>query len=263
MVHTEQWRITMLGDGGVGKTALAVQASCPHPHTVAHPTPLLSYPTPQPKQRQVASPGSPFLTLLTGSLQTYDPTIEDAFRHSVVVDDEMTYLEIVDTAGQEEYATLRDQWIREGEGFILVYSIASRRSYDRIKTFQDSIVRVKRGARPVFMLVGNKDDKQNEREVSREEAAALSTYNGLLCTSKFSAHSFGQLGRQWGCPFLETSAKTAHNVERMFNDTVRTLRAARDGDSRPSNRRSQPKDEGGSSGKKGGKGGKPRGCKIL
>ncbi|KAG9079562.1 Ras GTPase ras2 [Ceratobasidium sp. 370] len=198
MVHTEQWRITMLGDGGVGKTALAVQ--------------------------------------------TYDPTIEDAFRHSVVVDDEMTYLEIVDTAGQEEYATLRDQWIREGEGFILVYSIASRRSYDRIKTFQDSIVRVKRGARPVFMLVGNKDDKQNEREVSREEAAALS--------------------RQWGCPFLETSAKTAHNVERMFNDTVRTLRAARDGDSRPSHRRSQPKDEGGPSGKKG-KGGKPRGCKIL
>jgi GTPase KRas protein len=74
----------------------------------------------------------------------------------------------------EEYATLRDQWIREGEGFILVYSIASRRSYDRIKTFQDSIVRVKRGARPVFMLVGNKYDKANEREVSREEALNLS-----------------------------------------------------------------------------------------
>jgi GTPase KRas protein len=79
----------------------------------------------------------------------------------------------------EEYATLRDQWIREGEGFILVYSIASRRSYDRIKTFQDSIMRVKRGARPVFMLVGNKHDKGPEREVSREEAQALSAYLGL------------------------------------------------------------------------------------
>ena len=76
----------------------------------------------------------------------------------------------------EEYATLRDQWIREGEGFILVYSIASRRSYERIKTFQDSIVRVKRGARPTFMLVGNKSDKEKEREVSRAEAQALSTY---------------------------------------------------------------------------------------
>lgn len=35
--------------------------------------------------------------------QTYDPTIEDAFRHSVIVDDEMTYLEIVDTAGQGQF----------------------------------------------------------------------------------------------------------------------------------------------------------------
>lgn len=175
MGHTEQWRITMLGDGGVGKTALAVQYT------------------------------------MNSFIETYDPTIEDAFRHSVIVDDEMTYLEIVDTAGQEEYATLRDQWIREGEGFILVYSIASRRSYDRIKTFQDSIVRVKRGARPVFMLVGNKVDKTSEREVPREEAASLS--------------------RLWGCPFMETSAKTAFNVERMFSDTIRTLRSARDGES--------------------------------
>ncbi|QRV93335.1 small guanosine triphosphatase family protein [Ceratobasidium sp. AG-Ba] len=182
----------MLGDGGVGKTALAVQ--------------------------------------------TYDPTIEDAFRHSVVVDDEMTYLEIVDTAGQEEYATLRDQWIREGEGFILVYSIASRRSYDRIRAFQDSIVRVKRGSRPVFMLVGNKNDKQNEREVSKEEGAAL--------------------GRQWGCPFLETSAKTAHNVDRMFTETVRTLRLARDGD-RPRRALTETKDS------KPTKPKKHRGCKIL
>ncbi|KAG8682849.1 Ras GTPase ras2, partial [Ceratobasidium sp. 423] len=182
MGHTEQWRITMLGDGGVGKTALAVQAS--------------------------ASVSG--CALSNEFAETYDPTIEDAFRHSVIVDDEMTYLEIVDTAGQEEYATLRDQWIREGEGFILVYSIASRRSYDRIKTFQDSIMRVKRGARPVFMLVGNKCDKAAEREVSKEEALSLS--------------------RVWGCPFMETSAKTAHNVERMFSDTIRTLRQARDGD---------------------------------
>lgn len=205
MVHTEQWRITMLGDGGVGKTALAVQYT------------------------------------MNSFIETYDPTIEDAFRHSVIVDDEMTYLEIVDTAGQEEYATLRDQWIREGEGFILVYSIASRRSYERIKTFQDSILRVKRGARPTFMLVGNKSDKEKEREVSRAEAQALS--------------------QSWGCPWMETSAKTALNVERMFNDTIRTLRAHRDGDTRM--RPSQ-----GASGSSGGGGGgegkrRRRGCVIL
>lgn len=63
--------------------------------------------------------------------------------------------------------------------------------------------RVKRGD-PIFMLVGNKCDKTFEREVSREEGAALA--------------------RQFGCDFIETSAKTAQNVERLFVHLVRSLR---------------------------------------
>ena len=63
--------------------------------------------------------------------------------------------------------------------------------------------RVKRGD-PIFMLVGNKCDKVQEREVSREEGAALA--------------------RQFGCEFIETSAKTAQNVERVFTNLVRALR---------------------------------------
>jgi GTPase KRas protein len=54
------------------------------------------------------------------------------------------------------------------------------------------------------MLVGNKCDKTYEREVSREEGAALA--------------------RQFGCEFLETSAKTAQNVELIFKNLVRSLR---------------------------------------
>lgn len=64
-------------------------------------------------------------------------------------------------------------------------------------------MKVKR-QKPVFMLVGNKCDKQYEREVSRDEGAALA--------------------RSFGCDFLETSAKTAHNVERLFMNLVRELR---------------------------------------
>lgn len=64
-------------------------------------------------------------------------------------------------------------------------------------------MKVKR-QKPVFMLVGNKCDKQYEREVSREEGA--------------------QLARNFGCEFLETSAKTAMNVERLFMTLVRLLR---------------------------------------
>jgi len=124
----------------------------------------------------------------------------------LVVDNRMCFVEVIDTAGQEEYATLRDQWVREGQGFILVYSIASRSTFDRLEVFRQSMLRVKR-SKPIFMLVGNKCDKTYEREVSKEEGA--------------------QLARTFGCEFMETSAKTAQNVERLFTSLVRSLRATR------------------------------------
>lgn len=65
------------------------------------------------------------------------------------------------------------------------------------------MIRVKR-QKPIFMLVGNKCDKAYEREVSREEGLAMA--------------------RAFGCEFLETSAKTAQNVERLFTSLVRMLR---------------------------------------
>jgi len=52
-------------------------------------------------------------------------------------------LEVLDTAGQEEYTALRDQWIRDGEGFVLLYSITSRSSFLRIQRFHSQVLRVK------------------------------------------------------------------------------------------------------------------------
>ena len=96
---------------------------------------------------------------------------------------------------------------REGQGFILVYSIASRATFERLEVFRQAMLKVKRH-QPVFMLVGNKCDKQYEREVSREEGAAMA--------------------RDFGCRFLETSAKTAQNVEKLFTDLVRMLRSSKE-----------------------------------
>jgi len=163
----DSWRVAVLGDGGVGKTALAVQFT------------------------------------LNCFVETYDPTIEDAYRKQLIVDNKMCFVEVIDTAGQEEYATLRDQWVREGQGFILVYSIASRSTFERLEVFRQSMLRVKR-QKPIFMLVGNKCDKTYEREVSREEGIALA--------------------RTFGCEFMETSARTAYNVELLFTNLVRALR---------------------------------------
>ena len=71
------------------------------------------------------------------------------------------------------------------------------------------MLRVKRQT-PIFMLVGNKCDKTYEREVSKDEGVALA--------------------RSFGCSFMETSAKTAHNVELLFTNLVRALRNTRQGD---------------------------------
>lgn len=99
--------------------------------------------------------------------QTYDPTIEDSYRKQTVIDDQPCMLEVLDTAGQEEYTALRDQWIREGEGFLIVYSIASRTTFERVERFHSQISRVKDQdpRRVPIMVVGNKMDKVNEREV--------------------------------------------------------------------------------------------------
>ncbi|KAF8471248.1 P-loop containing nucleoside triphosphate hydrolase protein [Kalaharituber pfeilii] len=193
------YKLVVLGDGGVGKTALTIQLCLNH------------------------------------FVETYDPTIEDSYRKQVVIDGNSCMLEVLDTAGQEEYTALRDQWIRDGEGFVLVYSISSRSSFTRIPRFHAQILRVKEssssgsplglgyagsplhspslnssqsGMNTVpIMLVGNKSDRVTEREVSTQEGHALA--------------------RELGCEFVEASAKNCVNVERAFYDVVRMLRRQR------------------------------------
>lgn len=147
-----------------------------------------------------------------------------------MIDQQSCMLEVLDTAGQEEYTALRDQWIRDGEGFILVYSITSRNSFTRIQRFYNQVQRVKESGNPSsptgatylsaqmntspaysgpvpVMLVGNKSDKHHEREVSSQEGQALA--------------------RELGCEFVEASAKNCINVEKAFFDVVRLLRRQR------------------------------------
>jgi GTPase SAR1 family protein len=93
----------------------------------------------------------------------------------------------------------------EGQGFILLYSVTSRTSFERLEIFHQHIRRVKR--EPVFILVGNNCHKAYAREVSKEEGHALA--------------------RRYGCEFFEASAATAQNVECVFANLIRLLRQAR------------------------------------
>ena len=94
--------------------------------------------------------------------------ITDSYRKQCVIDDEVALLDVLDTAGQEEYSAMREQYMRTGEGFLLVYSMTSRESFEEIMMFQQQILRVKDKDYFPIIVVGNKCDLEHERKVSTE-----------------------------------------------------------------------------------------------
>lgn len=80
---------------------------------------------------------------------------------------------------------MREQYMRTGEGFLLIYSITSRQSFEEIMTFQQQILRVKDKDYFPIIVVANKCDLDKEREVSEEGWFFLA---GLLCSSRHNAN---------------------------------------------------------------------------
>lgn len=163
----KEYRLVVVGGGGVGKSALTIQLIQSH------------------------------------FVDEYDPTIEDSYRKQCTIDGEQVLLDVLDTAGQEEFSAMREQYMRTGEGFLLVYSINSRTSLEELQPFYEQILRVKDTDDVPVLVVGNKCDLESERQVSYEEGLSL-------------AQSFN-------CPFLETSAKQRINVEEAFYGLVRSI----------------------------------------
>ncbi|KAJ7848345.1 P-loop containing nucleoside triphosphate hydrolase protein, partial [Mycena olivaceomarginata] len=104
----------------------------------------------------------------------------------------------------EDYAALHDQWVRSGQGFLLVYDITSLLSFKRLEVFLQTVRRIKRGEE-IMVLVGNKSDKESEREVTKEQAF--------------------ELANRLGCEIIEMSARIAVNINAAFAHVVRALRA--------------------------------------
>lgn len=105
-------------------------------------------------------------------------------------------IEILDTAGQDDYQTMMDSWIGFAEGFILVYAIDDRESFEAIKPKYERILKNKIGEKPAIILVGNKCDLTDKRKVETREAE--------------------NLAKTWNINFLEVSALEKINVKESF-----------------------------------------------
>mmetsp|Transcript_52840 Transcript_52840/g.67754 ORF Transcript_52840/g.67754 Transcript_52840/m.67754 type:complete len:185 (-) Transcript_52840:251-805(-) len=161
------YKIVLMGAGGVGKSALVIRLTT---------------------EQFVSS---------------HDPTIEDQYHFPTVVDGEDASLDILDTAGQEEYSVMHDQWIREGHAFMILFSVDEESTFDNAFAMRKKIERAKDLDTFPMVLVGNKCDKPN-REISTEQGA--------------------QKAAEMGCPYIETSAKSGINVKDAFDLLVREVR---------------------------------------
>jgi len=148
-----RYRIVVLGDGGVGKSALTLQY-------VQH-----------------------------NFIDYHDPTIEDAYQQRTVIDSEPCLLDILDTAGQVEFTAMREQYMRCGEGFIICYSITDRHSFNEAVEYRNLITKVRATEEVPVILVANKVDlEQTRRSVETSEGQALATKFGCSFYETSAAH---------------------------------------------------------------------------
>lgn len=174
------YKVIMVGSGGVGKSALTLQF------------------------------------MYDEFVEDYEPTKADSYRKKVSLDGQEVQIDILDTAGQEDYAAIRDNYFRSGEGFLCVFSITEQESLLSAHELREQILRVKNDENIPFLLVGNKADLEERRAVTEEMAR--------------------EQADQWRVRYVETSAKTRQNVNSIFLDLLRSIQERRSQELRKENR---------------------------
>ncbi|KAF0508260.1 ras related protein 1b [Gigaspora rosea] len=163
-----EYKLVVLGSGGVGKSALTVQ----------------------------------FVQSMF--IERYDPTIEDSYKKQIEIDNQICVLEILDTAGTEQFAAMKDLYMKNGQGFILMFSITEQSTIKELAELREQIIKVKGSDTVPMVLVGNKCDLEKDRMVTRKQGLALS--------------------QTWGhTAFYETSARHRIHVDEVFYDLVRQI----------------------------------------
>ena len=111
-----------------------------------------------------------------------------------------TYIIQWDTAGQERFRTITTSYYKGAQGIVIVYDVTDSASFDHVKSWMNDIDKFAKEG--VFkILVGNKSDLVEQRKISKEKGK--------------------QLADSYGIPFIETSAKSSENIEKLFEDSTK------------------------------------------
>eukprot|EP00048_Salpingoeca_helianthica_P016049 m.230182 g.230182 ORF g.230182 m.230182 type:complete len:199 (-) comp17946_c0_seq1:162-758(-) len=183
-------KIIMVGNAGVGKSALTLQF------------------------------------MYEEFVEDYEPTKADSYRKKMTLNGSECQVDILDTAGLEDYAGIRDNYFRSGEGFLCVFAITDEESFRDIGEFREQILRVHERHEDIpIILIGNKCDIVDRRRVTTADGQAKA--------------------RSWNVPYLECSAKTKLNVDKAFTDLMRAIAAQKQKGGGQPERRQKSKKKGG------------------
>ncbi|XP_013409141.1 ras-related and estrogen-regulated growth inhibitor [Lingula anatina] len=134
----------------------------------------------------------------------YDPTLECTYKHQTTIDDENVALEILDTAGLDDPIN-KEGHIRWGDGFIVVYSVTDRSSFDEVSSLKQYFDEVKKARNVSCVIIGNKIDLERQRQVTTEEGERLAS--------------------ELACAFFETSAcEGGEDILEAFHEVYREVK---------------------------------------
>eukprot|EP00826_Nyctotherus_ovalis_P045387 TRINITY_DN5026_c0_g1_i24.p1 TRINITY_DN5026_c0_g1~~TRINITY_DN5026_c0_g1_i24.p1 ORF type:complete len:215 (-),score=67.27 TRINITY_DN5026_c0_g1_i24:172-816(-) len=135
--------------------------------------------------------------------ENYDITIGiDFLSKSMCVDDKVVKLQLWDTAGQERFKSLIPNYLREASAAVVVYDITNRKTFDSVRQWVTE-TRNLQGDDIKIMLVGNKTDLVDKRQVKTDEGE--------------------KLAEELKLDFVETSSKTGSNINELFVSIASSL----------------------------------------
>ncbi len=165
--------------------------------------------------------------------QEYEPTIEQTFKSTLRFGNALSFsLEILDTAGLDQYSNISRQGIFGAHGFVFVYSITSRQSFDSVIAIRERLSALIGNQTVPSILVGNKRDLGGSSSLSSGMVSNMSSNKPTIIPSsgvvdnglrEVPYETGKQLALSWGCPFIECSAMKNDNINLVFETIIKEI----------------------------------------